>query len=99
MSPTVACFETEKLLWKEHHTDKPDFHLARVRKPMLGWNSFLFGALNFFCLPFVWAFYPETSCRSLESIDELFEGSSAMIAFDKRLTCVARDELKEKMDA
>lgn len=25
---------------------------------------FLFGALNFFCMPFVWAFYPETSCLS-----------------------------------
>ena len=62
-------------------------------------NSFLFGALNFFCMPFVWAFYPETSCRSLESIDELFAGDSAFIAFDKRLTRVGRDKVTSESDA
>ncbi|EST08802.1 General substrate transporter [Kalmanozyma brasiliensis GHG001] len=62
----------------------------------ISYNTFfLFGALNFFCLPFVWAFYPETSCRSLESIDELFESDSAFIAFDKRLTQVRRESLDE----
>lgn len=44
-------------------------------------------------MPFVWAFYPETSCRSLESIDELFESDSAFIAFDKRLTQVRKETL------
>ncbi|CCF48660.1 hypothetical protein NDA11_000044 [Ustilago hordei] len=58
--------------------------------------SFLFGALNFFCMPFVWAFYPETSCRSLESMDELFAGDSAFIAFDKHLTMVPRTKEDQK---
>ncbi|GAC94853.1 sugar transporter [Pseudozyma hubeiensis SY62] len=67
----------------------------------ISYNTFfLFGALNFFCMPFVWAFYPETSCRSLESIDELFEGDSAFIAFDKRLTSVGRvKSVDEESDA
>lgn len=62
-------------------------------------NSFLFGALNFFCMPFVWAFYPETSCRSLESMDELFEKDSAFIAFDKRLTSVPREKRVDEVGA
>ena len=62
-------------------------------------HSFLFGALNFFCMPFIWAFYPETSCRSLESIDELFEGDSAFIAFDKRLTSIGSQKITDEASA
>lgn len=49
-------------------------------------------------MPFVWAFYPETSCRSLESMDELFAGDSAFIAFDKHLTMVPRRKEDQKTD-
>ncbi|KZT68548.1 general substrate transporter [Daedalea quercina L-15889] len=32
----------------------------------------VFGAVNFFTIPIVWAFYPETSGRTLEEMDHLF---------------------------
>lgn len=52
------------------------------------WTFILFALLNFASIPIIWAFYPETSNRSLEEIDELFEGS----VFVPR----ARKELAEK---
>ena len=32
----------------------------------------VFGAVNFLTIPIVWAFYPETSGRTLEEMDHLF---------------------------
>jgi len=36
---------------------------------------YLFGIANALAIPFVWALYPETANRTLESIDILFSGS------------------------
>lgn len=39
----------------------------------------IFGAINFLCIPIVWAFYPETANRTLEEIDLLFASSSPFV--------------------
>ncbi|KIY67618.1 general substrate transporter [Cylindrobasidium torrendii FP15055 ss-10] len=36
----------------------------------------IFGAINFICIPIVWAFYPETANRTLEEMDLLFASKS-----------------------
>lgn len=39
----------------------------------------IFGAVNFLCIPIVWAFYPETANRTLEEIDLLFASPSPFV--------------------
>jgi hypothetical protein len=39
----------------------------------------IFGAINFLCIPIVWAFYPETANRTLEEIDLLFASESVFV--------------------
>ena len=39
---------------------------------------YVFGAVNFLSIPFVWAFYPETANRTLEEVDLLFASSSPL---------------------
>jgi hypothetical protein len=40
------------------------------------WTFILFAMLNFLTLPFIYFLYPESSGRSLESMDILFAGQS-----------------------
>ena len=39
----------------------------------------VFGAVNFLTIPIVWAFYPETSGRTLEEMDHLFMSSQPFV--------------------
>lgn len=54
-----------------------------ITPPMLsslGWASFLvFAGLNFLTIPIVWAFYPETSSKTLEELDIVFSTKSILV--------------------
>jgi hypothetical protein len=42
------------------------------------WYFLVFAAINILCIPIVYFFYPETACRSLEEIDEIFVSSKSV---------------------
>ncbi|CAO3632690.1 unnamed protein product [Mucor fragilis] len=46
----------------------------------IGWITFLiFAAFNFLAIPIVWAFYPETSNKTLEELDVVFSTKSLLV--------------------
>lgn len=46
----------------------------------IGENTlYIFGVINFLCIPIVWAFYPETANRTLEEMDLLFASKSPFV--------------------
>ncbi|KAI7875110.1 general substrate transporter [Lichtheimia hyalospora FSU 10163] len=57
--------------------------IMEITPPMLsslGWASFLvFAGLNFLTIPIVWAFYPETSSKTLEELDAVFSTKSILV--------------------
>jgi sugar porter (SP) family MFS transporter len=57
--------------------------VMEITPPMIagiGWITFLiFGAFNFLAIPIVWAFYPETSNKTLEELDVIFSTNSFLV--------------------
>ncbi|KAI9015651.1 general substrate transporter [Phycomyces nitens] len=57
--------------------------VMEITPPMLssiGWATFLiFAAFNFLSIPIVWAFYPETSNKTLEELDVIFSTESYLV--------------------
>lgn len=57
--------------------------IMEITPPMIagiGWATFvLFAGLNFLAIPFVWAFYPETSNKTLEELDIVFSTKSCLV--------------------
>ncbi|KAI8963865.1 hypothetical protein F5Y11DRAFT_131857 [Daldinia sp. FL1419] len=62
--------------------------LTKVGVDNLGWGFYLlFAAICWLFLPIIYPFYPETSLRTLEDMDEIFEHHSGLFVFrDKTLT-------------
>ncbi|TFK36070.1 general substrate transporter [Crucibulum laeve] len=55
----------------------------------------IFGAVNFLCIPLVWAFYPETANRTLEEMDLLFASKSPFVWDEERHFTKLKAELAD----
>ncbi|KAI7879254.1 general substrate transporter [Lichtheimia hyalospora FSU 10163] len=72
--------------------------IMEITPPMIssiGWVTFIIlAALNFLTIPIVWAFYPETSNKTLEEMDVIFATKSSFVfKAEKELA-----KLKERND-
>lgn len=76
----------------------------------IGWRTYVyFCVFNFFFLPLIYFFYPETRNLSLEQIDKLFTGEKVMLHWHpsmgslsdetpKSNTLLSRDDLEKTKD-
>lgn len=52
----------------------------------IGWKTYIyFAVFNFFFIPLIYFFYPETQWLSLEQIDKLFTGDKIMLHWDPKM--------------
>ncbi|KAG7443247.1 general substrate transporter [Guyanagaster necrorhizus] len=59
---------------------------------------YIFGAINFLCIPIVWAFYPETANRTLEEMDLLFASKSPFVWDEEKYFRKLKEDSKRMPD-
>lgn len=63
----------------------------------IGWKTYIyFAVFNFFFIPLIYFFYPETKWLSLEQIDKLFTGEKILLHWDHSMGVPGESPSKEE---